>query len=81
MAVNATKMPAQAAPERADLAVVVVAVVALAAVAVAPVAAAVAGVVFPADPSRGSQGRSHLDRPQLKRKALCELGRCAGARL
>jgi hypothetical protein len=54
-----------------DLAVaVVVALAAAVAVAVVPVAAVVAGVVFPADPSRGSQGRSHLDRDQLKRKAL-----------
>ena len=75
-------MPAQAAPERVDLAgVVAVVALAAAAVAVAPVAAAVAGVVFPADPSRGSQGRSHLDRHQLKRMALCVLGRFVGARL
>ena len=76
-------MPAQAAPERVDLAVAVVVALAAAAVAVAvaQVAAAVAVVVFPADPSRGSQGRSHLDRDQLKRKALCELAQFAGARL
>ena len=75
-------MPAQAAPERVDLAVaVVVALAAAVAVAVVPVAAVVAGVVFPADPSRGSLGLSHLDRPQLKRMALCVLGRFVGARL
>ena len=80
MAVSATKMPAQAAPERVDLVVAEVALAAVA-VAVAPVGAVVAGVVFLGDPSRGSQGRSHLDHDQLKRKALCELVQFAGARL